>query len=131
MPATVSSAFLALAPWLAAAFILAMLWIFWAADRSALPGLITLLYAFPFGDKVGHFVLVGLLALAVNVLLSRRWVRLGAWSVLLGSVLVALGITLEEFSQTFFSARTFSLVDLAFSYLGIIAADVALRQVRK
>lgn len=121
------------ARWLAAAVVVGMLWIFFAADRSALPVIITLLYAFPFGDKVGHFVLMGLLAVAVNLLVPVRPVRLGIsrWTVLLGTLLVALGITLEELSQLLFRARTFSLVDLAFSYAGIFVADVALQRFRK
>ena len=118
-----------LVPWFAVFFVAFMLWIFFAADRRALPGFITLLYAFPFGDKVGHFVLMGLLALAVNLLVPKRHIRLGVWTLLLGSLLTALGITLEELSQILFSARTFSPVDLAFSYLGIVVADLALRRI--
>lgn len=124
-----------LAPWLALLFVVAMLWIFFAADRSALPGVVTLLYAFPYGDKVGHFVLMGLLTVAVNVLLprriSQRGIDVGSWILLPGSLLTALGVTLEELSQLFFSARTFSGVDLLFSFLGILVADFALRKIFK
>jgi polysaccharide biosynthesis protein VpsQ len=89
------------------------------ADQGRLPGLVTSLYAFPYGDKVGHFFLMGGLAFCVNLALIGCQVRIGHWRVLTGSLLVAAVVTLEEFSQLFFQSRTFDLRDLGFSLLGI------------
>jgi len=89
------------------------------ADRGAMPPLIMLLYAFPAGDKIGHLLLMGTLAAMVNLSLAARRISLWKRRALLGSLLVALGITLEEASQLFFPGRTFSLVDLGMGYLGV------------
>lgn len=42
------------------------------ADRGQL-GFLGRLYDFPNGDKVGHFVLFGLLTLLVNLAVFERW----------------------------------------------------------
>lgn len=74
----------------------------------------------PFADKAGHFLLYGILALLVNLALfrsspvqSRRrilWITGLCLGVLIG---------LEEISQRFFVQRSFDLLDLASSYLGV------------
>jgi polysaccharide biosynthesis protein VpsQ len=78
------------------------------------------LYDFPYGDKVAHFLLIGVLALLVSLGFSDRRVRvLGRFNLLRGSLILAGLVTLEEFSQLFQGARTFSLVDLAAGLAGI------------
>ena len=73
----------------------------------------------PHGDKIGHFLLMGSLALLVNLAMDVRRVNIrGRWF-LLGSLIVGLIVTLEEVSQILIPARTFSLYDLAADYLGI------------
>lgn len=74
----------------------------------------------PIADKAGHFLLYGTLALLVNLALfrasptqSRRrilWITGGTLAILIG---------LEEISQQFFAERSFDLLDLASSYLGV------------
>lgn len=113
--------------WLAVVALIAVGWIIVSADGGRLPPFITALYAFPYGDKVGHFLIMGALTLAANLIFSARRVNLWSVSVLLGSLLVLIGVTVEEFSQIFFQSRTFSLLDLGFSYLGILTADLIVR----
>lgn len=103
-------------------------WIIFAADKGVLPSFITALYAFPNGDKVGHFALMGALALGANILMPNRRVALFSKQILLGTLLVFIGVTVEECSQLIFQTRTFSLLDLGFSYLGIAAADMVARR---
>lgn len=75
----------------------------------------------PLGDKIGHFVLYGILTLLLDLTLFRslpsRRPKLVALS---AGLILALLIGLEEYSQQFFANRTFSMVDLAASYLGVI-----------
>lgn len=89
------------------------------ADTGRL-GFLGIVYLFPFGDKAGHFVLFGILAFLVvlTTLHSRRFLapRLVAVSVTLFLALLAAA---EEFSQKFFALRTFSLLDLFFSWAGL------------
>jgi len=75
----------------------------------------------PYGDKIGHFVLYGILTLLIDLALIRSVPsprrRLLVFRV---ALILALLIGLEEFSQQYFPKRTFDLIDLAFSYLGVI-----------
>jgi VanZ family protein len=73
----------------------------------------------PYGDKAGHFLLMGLFSFLINLALSCKRIRLGRFSILAGSLMVITVVTLEEFSQRFVRYRTFDLVDLAFDYTGI------------
>ena len=89
------------------------------ADRGAMPRAIAMLYAFPAGDKIGHLLLMGILATLVNLSLAARRVSIGGQRLLLGSLVVAVAITFEEASQLLFRQRTFSLADLGMGYLGV------------
>ena len=91
------------------------------ADADLLPDFINAIYDFPNGDKVGHFVLYGLLNFFITrAFLSSLPTRRGGWVTLSVGLILALFVALEEFSQMFFSARTFSLLDLTASLLGIV-----------
>ncbi len=91
------------------------------ADADLLPDFINAIYDFPNGDKVGHFVLYGLLNFFITrAFLSSLPTRRGGWVTLSVGLILALFVALEEFSQIFFVARTFSLLDLTASLLGII-----------
>ena len=92
------------------------------ANAGKFPELLKPLYDFPGGDKVGHFLLFGILSFLLNksalVLLPRRNpTRL----ILTISLLLSIVIGLEEWSQSLFPSRTMSMIDLAFSYLGVFA----------
>ncbi len=91
------------------------------ADLGILSQLLSFVYQVPYGDKAGHFILYGILTFLINLTTfearpdqNRKMV-----AIKIGLVL-ALLIGLEEFSQRFFVDRTFSLLDLSFSYLGVI-----------
>ena len=91
------------------------------ADADLLPDFINAIYDFPNGDKVGHFILYGLLNFFITrAFLSALPTRRGGWVTLSVGLILALFVALEELSQMFFSARTFSLLDLTASLLGII-----------
>ena len=72
-------------------------------------------------DKVGHFVLYGILTLLIDLTFIRalpdRSPKLVVVSI---GLILALLIGAEEFSQKLFSSRTFDLIDLTASYLGVI-----------
>ena len=75
----------------------------------------------PWGDKAGHFILYGILALLLNLALFRaRPDQSPTQLVVKCNLTLALLIGLEEFSQQFFANRTFDLIDLTFSYLGVV-----------
>ena len=107
--------------WLAILFALLILLIIILADIGALPPSLRLLKDLPYGDKIGHFILYGILTLLVDLALFRSLPPQSPKRVAVTiGLTLALLIGLEEFSQQYFANRTFSLGDLAASYLGVI-----------
>ena len=113
--------------WLAIIFGLFIITIIVLADLGKL-GFIYFLYSFKYGDKVGHFILYGILTLLIDLALFRSSAQgdsvtvIPSWrqvAVKVGLIL-AFAITVEEFSQQYFSKRTFDLIDLTASFLGVI-----------
>jgi VanZ family protein len=106
--------------WLTILFTIFIILIIVLADTGNL-GILAVLYHIPYADKLGHFILYGILALLINLTLFRSVQpdrRKGV--VLFSGVVLALLIGLEELSQQYFSHRTFDLVDLSASYLGVM-----------
>ena len=96
------------------------------ANANVLPLPLKQLTSFPGGDKAGHFILFGVLSFLLNksalaLLPKREPVRL----VLTVSLLLAILIGLEEWSQSLFLARTMSFSDLFASYGGVFVFALA------
>jgi VanZ family protein len=111
--------------WLAILFGLFIIAIVILADTRHL-GFLYALYNFPFGDKVGHFFLFGLLSLFINLSVIGSASGLKGQppvenkkKVIKASIILAVFVGLEELSQRWFPARTSDLFDLLASYLGI------------
>jgi len=105
--------------WLALLFTLFIILIIVLADTGNL-GILALINRIPFADKVGHFILYGILALLINLSLFRSFPHSRTRIAVIVGLILAVLIGLEEFSQRYFSSRTFSLGDLSASYLGLI-----------
>ena len=116
--------------WLAVAFSIFIIVVIILADMGTLPGLIRGLYDFPNGDKLGHFILYGILSLLLNLAFtlhpSRNLPRT-IWTV---SLILALLIGLEEWSQSMFDSRTMDIVDLLASYAGVTIAAFVVWRIR-
>ena len=99
------------------------------ADNDAIPPFIRALYDFPYGDKLGHFILYGLLNFFITLASIRSLLRFDPKRVTLSiGLILALLIGAEEYSQKFFANRTFDLIDLLASYIGLVAGGwVALK----
>jgi len=112
-------------------FGLLLLAIILAADFQLL-GPARLLHAFPLADKVGHFLLFGLLNFFVVRAMQgprriRSRLRAAAWP----SVLILVFASLEEWSQRYFAGRTASALDVVASAAGIAAFGLAAALWRK
>jgi len=106
--------------WLTILFALLIILIIILADTGNL-GILSYINRIPYADKVGHFILYGVLALLINLTLFRSLpARSRKWVAVVSGLILALLIGLEELSQRNFSTRTFSLADLSASYLGLI-----------
>lgn len=91
----------------------------WLADTGHERWLFRLARLIPGGDKTGHFILFGLLAFLVNLVLLGTVFRCGRLGILSGSAIVMVVAVAEELSQLFFVTRTFELLDLSAGLLGI------------
>lgn len=112
--------------WLTVLFVLFIILITVLADTGSLD-ILYRINRIPYADKAGHFLLYGILALLIDLTLFRslppersRGTSRTRVAVVSGLIL-ALLIGLEEFSQQYFADRTFSLMDLGASYLGVIS----------
>ena len=105
--------------WLALGFFVFLAIIVVLADQERLPPVLQVYKIIPLGDKLGHFLLMGVFSLFTNLAFNVSRLQMGKFQVLKGSLLVAVVVTVEEFSQLFLAHRSFSLSDLAADYAGI------------
>jgi len=106
--------------WLAILFSLFIILIIILADMGKL-GFVRFINSIPYGDKAGHFILYGLLTLFIDLVYLRSpRTSNRKFTVIRIALILALLIGLEEFSQKYFSRRTFDYLDLTFSYLGVV-----------
>jgi VanZ family protein len=119
--------------WIAVLFSFFIVLVIVLADLDALPQVFSAVYRIPYGDKIGHFVLFGIL----NYLLTLFWIgslpRLDAKRVALSvGLILVIVLAAEEVSQQFFPKRTYSLLDLSAGYAGIVLGGwIALKQARR
>lgn len=90
----------------------------WANSGNAF-GAIGMMMQVPFGDKIAHFLLLGTLSFLINSSLRCRNLTVFGHNILLGSLLIAVVITLEEGSQAFIPHRNFEILDIVCNYAGI------------
>ena len=80
----------------------------------------------PYGDKIAHALLYGMMALLLNNSLGFRRVgiptHLGGQECppYIGSIIVLIFATLEELSQYYIPSRTFDLWDLLADFVGVV-----------
>ncbi|MEK7723980.1 MAG: VanZ family protein [Acidobacteriota bacterium] len=101
-------------------YILILAGIIFIANRRSTAYILGFVGSIPFGDKLGHFFLMGILSFLVNLILDARDFGFGKIRYLLGSLIVAVIVTIEEFSQLFIRGRSFDWTDLVADFLGIL-----------
>jgi len=102
-------------------------WIIAQANSGAVNIFFDLVSLLPYGDKVGHFGLYGLLAILMNIALKHKKFRMLGRAFLLGSTCVIAFAVLEELTQLFIPTRTADFVDMFFSLLGVLVFSYASR----
>lgn len=110
--------------YIAALFTLFIIGVIILADQDAIPPFIRALYDFPNGDKLGHFILYGLLNFFLTSAFLPRFKHDPKRVALSVGLILALAVAAEEFSQQYFSARTFDLIDLFVSFLGLLVGGL-------
>jgi VanZ family protein len=104
--------------WMTGIFAFLIAYMIFLADFDGLPGFITRLYAFKYGDVLGHFILYGILASLLMLSFPENKFRLVNKPIPVAAGLLAVFIVLEEASQAFILTRTFSMLDLTASLTG-------------
>jgi polysaccharide biosynthesis protein VpsQ len=113
--------------WLTGLYFLLLGVIVFLADQQKYQPLFRRVRELPYGDKLGHLILMGLFSFLLNMALECRTLRVWKVEPLKGSLIVALVVTLEEFSQIFIRYRTFDAGDLLFDYVGIFCFGLLAR----
>ena len=96
-----------------------VMWLLFMANTEQDTFIFKLMRSLPYGDKVAHVGIFGLLALLLNLSCGHRFYRIGGCPLLWGSSAVVLFATLEEASQYYLPSRTFDLLDYLASLCGI------------
>ncbi len=68
-----------------------------------------------YGDKIMHGLLYGVMAFLLNYSLRFKSIK----NIQLGTIIVLVFSTIEEFSQIFIASRTFNIGDLIANFIGI------------
>jgi len=90
------------------------------ADTGNMPRYLSMIYDFKYGDKLGHFILFGLLNFFVTrAALSAFSTRNPIWVAVSTGLILALFVAGEEYSQNYFSSRTADWIDLFAGYAGM------------
>lgn len=110
------------------AFLLAIIVL---ADLGDL-GPLGVLYDFPGGDKAGHIFLYGIMALLLDLTFIQALPRRDPKRIVVAiGLILAILIGIEEYSQRYFPARTYSLLDLSASYLGVVSFSWLALKIKK
>ncbi|MBU6950529.1 VanZ family protein [Hahella sp. HN01] len=98
-------------------FLAFILWIIYLADTGGASIFFDFVQSIPYGDKLGHFCLFGVLTLAANFAFKTKHLKLGPIPLYVGALCVLTFAIGEELTQAFFPSRTLDITD--------VMADVA------
>ena len=74
----------------------------------------------PYGDKLMHGLLYGVMALLLNYGLKFKSYKFLSFDVQVGAMAVLVFATIEEISQYWIASRTFDLLDLLADFVGVV-----------
>jgi hypothetical protein len=84
----------------------------------------------PMGDKFCHFAFMFTFSALANLALRCRAIHIGGQTVLLGTVIVAIVVVAEEFSQLWIPGRDFDFLDLTADLVGIACGPLLARRLQ-
>jgi len=101
-------------------FFIFIIFIIYLADTAEHNFAFRLIGNIPYGDKLMHGLLYGVMALLLNYGLTFKSYKLLGFQLQVGAIIVLVFATLEEISQYWLPSRTFDLVDLLADFVGVI-----------
>lgn len=96
-----------------------MLWVIYSANSGSDNLFFSIVRQIPYGDKLGHVVLFGMLALLCTIAFRFKGFKLRGVTLYYGATFVSVFAIGEEITQAFLPTRTFDLVDLLSDAVGI------------
>ncbi len=102
------------------AFFLFILRIIFLADSADYNFAFKMVGHIPYGDKIAHVLLYGMMAFLLNFGLNFKCIRFFGFPLQLGAIIVLIFAVFEEFTQYYIPSRTFDLGDLLADVVGII-----------
>jgi len=103
-------------------FILFIIFLADTADHNFAFGLVGHI---PYGDKIAHASLYGVMALLLNYGLSFRSYKF-IFNLQWGAMAVLLFATIEEITQYWLPSRTFDLGDLLADFIGVVLFSLSI-----
>jgi len=82
----------------------------------------------PHADYIARVVIFFIFTLSLNSLLRFKPISILELNLSLGTIFTILFATIEEFSQLYLINRYFDILDILFSYAGIIVAHIATKE---
>ncbi|MDO6507992.1 VanZ family protein [Colwellia sp. 4_MG-2023] len=113
------------------AFLMFITWIIYLANTAQNSIFFELVARIPYGDKLGHFCLFGLLTLGVNFAFKLKSYTLISFNIYVGSTVVFFFVLLEELSQYFIPSRTLDITDVLADIIGIITFSLVTKFISK
>lgn len=101
-------------------FFLFIIWVIYDANQGNSNLFITFTASIPYGDKLGHIGLYGMLTLLINIASRCYIVRFGKARLQLGTLVVLLFSLIEELSQGMMPNRTLDMGDAVADVVGIV-----------
>lgn len=112
------------ATFLALAFLAFTIWIIHEANIGRDNILFKTVRATPYGDKIGHVLLAGILTLVANFLFRHRCWQLAKLRLPFGSLAIFAIAIIEEASQYFLPTRSLDIFDALANLAGILIFSV-------
>jgi hypothetical protein len=113
------------------AFLGFVAWIIYLANTAQHSIFFEFVASIPYGDKLGHFCLFGLLTLGANFAFKLKSFTLLSLKIYLGSSVVFVFVLVEELSQYFIPSRTLDATDLLADIVGIITFSLVTKFISK
>lgn len=110
-------------------FFIFILWIIYLADSGKSSIFFDLVKVLPYGDKLGHIFLYGILSFGVSLVLNFKAFVYKRVTIYYGALLVFLFAFIEELSQAFYPNRTLDAYDLIADILGIALFSILLKNI--
>ncbi|MBV1909781.1 MAG: VanZ family protein [Kangiellaceae bacterium] len=104
---------------IALSFFIFILWIIYLANTGGSSVFFELVGSMPYGDKLGHFGLFGLLTYLFNFASKFKTLQLIKFDIYYGTLAVLIFALVEEVSQHFFATRSLDWLDILADLVGI------------